>query len=73
MRWFPGTLIFTCVAAMSSDQDTLPGAVFEAWLAELRVDDAVHAVPAERGYADRPRRRRVSSGCWPIWLSESEP
>jgi hypothetical protein len=36
-------LIFTCVAAMSSDQDTLPGAVFEAWLADLRVDDAAHA------------------------------
>jgi hypothetical protein len=28
---------------MSSDQDTLPGAVFEAWLADLRVDDAAHA------------------------------
>jgi hypothetical protein len=28
---------------MSSDQDTLRGAVFEAWLADLRVDDAAHA------------------------------
>ena len=58
---------------MSSDQDTLPGAVFEAWLADLRVDDAAHARARTAWLRRQAEEEANLVGVLPIWPNGNGP